>query len=182
MRQSKFSTLFLATALLLMVLPFISTFNEFLTSLLLKWKAYRILEEIVVPYEAKVVAGMLNFVHIYSSATQRGVWIRGTFLEIQWNCLGWQSAVLLLASFLTGFQGSFSKISRLEVLAIGFLGTYLVNISRIMLVGLFAVTFGRTAAVVFHDWFSLAFVIVWFFGFWWFSYNFVLEEVEARSA
>ena len=134
MRQSKFSVLFMMAALLLMMLPFISTFNEFLTSL---------------------------------------------FLELQWNCLGWQSAVLLLASFLTGFQGKFSKISRLEVLIIGVLGTYLINFLRIFIVGFFAVFFGSLPARIFHDWFSLMFVLIWFFVYWWFSYSFVLETKDA---
>lgn len=176
MKNNKFSTLFMVSALLLMTMPFIGTFNEFLTRILLKWELYRVLDAVVVPYEAKVLAGVFNGLRIGASATGKGIWIKGTFLEIQWNCLGWQSVVLLLASFMTGFQGSFSRISRLEVLIIGFLGTYLVNLARIILVGLFAVSFGRTAAMVFHDWFSLAFVILWFFAFWWFSYSFVLED------
>ena len=124
MNQSKFQTLFLVSALLLMTLPFISTFNEFLTQILLKWELYRVLDGVVVPYEAKVLAGVFNALRIGAFATGKGVWIHGTFLKIEWNCLGWQSAVLLLASFLTGFQGNFSKVSRVEVVVIGFLGTY----------------------------------------------------------
>ncbi len=180
MKNSKFQTLFLVSALLLMTLPFISTFNEFLTRILLKWELYRLLDGVVVPYEAKILAGVFNALRIGAFATGKGVWIRGTFLEIQWNCLGWQSAILLLASFMTGFQGSFSRVSRLEVVIIGFLGTYLVNLARMLLVGIFAVGVGRTAAIVFHDWFSLVFVILWFFGFWWFSYSFVLETKDAN--
>ena len=166
-------------ALLLMMLPFISTFNEFLTSLFLKWKFYRALEEWVVPYQARALAGMFSLFPVSVFATQKGVWLSGNFLELQWNCLGWQSAVLLLASFLTGFQGKFSKISRLEVLIIGVLGTYLINFLRIFIVGFFAVFFGSLPARIFHDWFSLMFVLIWFFVYWWFSYSFVLETKDA---
>lgn len=162
-----------------MIMPFISTFNEFLTSVFLKWKLYRILEEIVVPYEAKIMAGLFSFFNIAAFATTKGVWLKGTFLEIQWNCLGWQSAVLLLASFLTGFQGKFSAISRIETIVIGFLGTYLVNFTRLLLVGWLAVSVGQKPALIFHDWFALIFVILWFFVFWWFSYSFVLETKDA---
>lgn len=179
MKNSKFSTLFMVSALLLMTLPFISTFNEFLTSLFLKWKLYRILEEIVVPYEAKILAGLFSFFNIGAFATAKGIWLKGTFLEIQWNCLGWQSAVLLLASFLTGFQGKFSTISRIETIVIGFLGTYLVNFTRLLLVGWLAVSVGQRPALIFHDYFALVFVILWFFAFWWFSYSFVLETKDA---
>src|SRR3989338_1915779 len=133
--SNKFSVLFMIAALLLMIMPFIST--------------------------------------------SKGVWLSGIFLELQWNCLGWQSAVLLLASFLTGFQGKFSKISRFEVILIGVLGTYLINFLRLFIVGFFAVFVGSRAVGIFHDWFSLNFVLIWFFVFWWFSYSFVLETKDA---
>jgi len=176
---SKFSVLFMMAALLLMMLPFMSTFNEFLTSLFLKWKFYRALEEWVVPYQARALAGMFSLFPVSATPTARGIWLEGIFLELQWNCLGWQSAVLLLASFLTGFQGKFSKVSRFEVLVIGVLGTYLINFLRLFIVGFFAVFVGSAAAGIFHDWFSLTFVLIWFFVFWWFSYSFVLETKDA---
>jgi len=177
---SKFSVLFMVTALLLMTMPFISTFNEFLTSLFLKWRLYRVLEEWVVPYQARVLAGLFGLFPVSVKATSEGVWLSGNFLELQWNCLGWQSAVLLLASFLTGFQGKFTKTSRVEVILIGTLGTYLVNFMRMFIVGFFAVFVGKGAAGIFHDWFSLNLVLVWFFFFWWFSYSFVLEDKNAN--
>lgn len=174
--KNKFSGLFLAVALILMMLPFISTFNEFLTAIFLKWQWYKFLEDIVVPYEARILAGLLNMMNFSAIANSRGIMLNGIFLEIQWNCLGWQSGLLLIASFLTGFQGKFSKSSRIEVIIIGVLGTFILNIVRMLIVSMFAVMFGRTAALVFHDWFSLIFVIIWFFVFWWFSYAHVLEE------
>ena len=177
---NKFSVLFMVTALLLMTMPFISTFNEFLTSLFLKWRLYRVLEEWVVPYQARVLAGLFGLFPVSVKATSEGVWLSGNFLELQWNCLGWQSAVLLLASFLTGFQGKFTKTSRVEVILIGTLGTYLVNFMRMFIVGFFAVFVGKGAAGIFHDWFSLNLVLIWFFFFWWFSYSFVLEDKNAN--
>src|SRR3990167_2585174 len=97
--RTPFSKVVILAALLLMTLPFVSSFNSFLTELFLKWEAYRILENWVVPYEAKLLAGILNVLGLGTKAVDRGVWVEGAFLEIQWNCLGWQSAVLLLASF-----------------------------------------------------------------------------------
>jgi len=167
---NKFSVLFMVTALLLMTMPFISTFNEFLTSLFLKWRLY----------QARALAGIFSLFPFSVTATTKGIWLSGNFLELQWNCLGWQSAVLLLASFLTGFQGKFSKTSRIEVILIGTLGTYLVNFMRMFIVGFFAVFFGILPAKIFHDWFSLSLVLLWFFFFWWFSYSFVLEDKNAN--
>jgi len=178
MNKSVFSTIFIWLALLLMLLPFITTFNAFLTSIFLKFHYYRVLEEFVVPYQAKALAAVLSLlpgaITIYPVA--KGVWLNGTFVQMQWNCLGWQSAVLLLASFLTGFQGKFSGVSRIEVILIGFLGTYLINIFRLSFVGFLAIYLGRLWAGLFHDYFSLILVISWFFFFWWFAYSFVLEE------
>jgi exosortase/archaeosortase family protein len=177
-RKSPFGTILTVAAILLMVLPFISTVNEFMTAILLKWEAYRILENWVVPYEARLLAGIFTLFPVSVYPTTRGVFLNGTFLEIQWNCLGWQSAVLLLATFITGMQGSFKTVSRLETIVIGVLGTYLINFVRLALVGAFAINFGRVAAVVFHDYFSLLMLLVWFTLFWWFSFAYVLEEKE----
>ena len=176
--KERFSSIFILFALLLMMLPFISTFNEFLTNLFLKWELYRILQNIVVPYEAKIIAGLMNLVGIPAEGVPKGVWIKGNFLEIQWNCLGWQSVVLLLASLISGFQGKFSWPSRLEVVVIGLLGTFLINIFRLTFVGFLAVDVNKSIALFFHDYLSLVFVLIWFFIFWWFSYSYVLEEKE----
>ena len=179
--KTPFSKIIILAVVLLMVLPFISTFNEFLTRLFLKWELYRILQDIVVPYEAKVVAGFLNLLGISANAVSKGVWVQGSFLEITWNCLGWQSAVLLLASFLGGFQGKFTNISRFEVVLIGFLGTYLVNFGRLSMVGILAIKINTSVAIFFHDYLALIFVILWFAVFWLFSYSFVLEETKEQG-
>ncbi len=176
LRGGNFSGIFLVVAVILMTLPFINTFNEFLTNELLKWHAYRVLQEIVVPYEAKVVAGMMNLFGLPAEGVAKGVWVTGLFLEIQWNCLGWQSMVLLLASFISGFQKKNSWTSRFEVIIIGFLGTYIISILRLLIVGLLAVKVNGWVAIFFHDYLALIFVILWFFVFWWFSYTYVLEE------
>ena len=174
--RTPFSKVVILAALLLMTLPFVSSFNSFLTELFLKWEAYRILENWVVPYEAKLLAGILNVLGLGTKAVDRGVWVEGAFLEIQWNCLGWQSAVLLLASFLGGFQGKFSWTSRLEVVLIGFFGTFLINFTRLSAVAVMAVKINTGVAIFFHDYLALMMVILWFVVFWWFSYTFVLEE------
>ena len=176
--KNRFSSLFLMVALLLMVIPFISTFNEFLTKMFLNFKLYALLESVVVPYEAKVIAGFYNMLGIPAAANNWGVWVKNMYLEIQWNCLGWQSVVLLIASYITGFQGKFTLSSRIEVIIIGFMGVYLINMLRILIVGLLAVYWGKYAAFIFHDWLSLIFVIGFFFVYWWFSYAFVLEEAQ----
>jgi len=169
--------IFIAVALILIIVPFVTTFNSFLTNLFLRWQWYRILDNFVVPYETKTLAGILSLFPLFSvKATAGGVWVNNGFLRIEWNCLGWQSAVLLLATFLTGFHGKFTWVSRLEVITIGVLGTYLVNFARLVAVAVITQLFGSFPAIIFHDYLVLLFIIAWFFLFWWFSYSFVLEE------
>lgn len=177
-RNNPFIPIFVFAALALILLPFITTFNSLLTNLLLKFHYYKILQDWVVPYQAKMISSIVAFlpikVSIYPVAT--GFWLNGGFVELQWNCLGWQSLVLLVFTFITGMQGKFTKISRLETVFLGILGTYLMNVIRIVIVILLSIFLGRTASILFHDYFSLLFTIAWFFVFWWFSYNYVLEE------
>lgn len=175
-RKSPFRTIFIVLPLLLMLLPFVNTVNEFMTRLLLHFEAYRILEEWVVPYEAKMAASIFMLFPVSVEATKTGIFLNGGFLKIEWNCLGWQSALLLLATLITGMQGKFTIGSRLETIVVGILGTYLVNFVRLVVVGALAITFGQTVAVIFHDYFSLLLLILWFFIFWWFCYTYVLEE------
>lgn len=179
--RTPFTRVVIVASVLLMVLPFISSINSFLTNLLLRWQAYRVLENLVVPYEARLLGGFLNFLGFSTSAVSKGVWVEGAFLEIQWNCLGWQSLVLLVASFLGGFQARFSFSSRLEVVLIGFLGTFLINFARLTTVAILAVRTSTKAAVFFHDYLALVFIIFWFCFFWWFAYSFVLEEADGSK-
>lgn len=178
--RNVFSTIFIFLSLALMLLPFITTLNSFLTSIFLKFHYYKVLQDFVVPYQAKAMASVLAILPLPISvaATPKGFWLQGIFFELQWNCLGWQSLVLLIATFLTGMQGKFTWVSRAETVTIGFLGIYLINILRIMIVGLIAIFLGRTGAIIFHDFFSLLFVVLWFIFFWWFSYSYVLEETK----
>ena len=76
-----------------------------------------------------------------------------------------------------GLQGDrYTNLSKFKAFLIGALGTFWVNILRIVLVIFVAYNFGQLTATVVHDYGSLLAVIGWLFLFWWFSYTFVLEE------
>ncbi len=182
-QKSPFRTIFIVLPMLLMLLPFVNTVNEFMTRLLLHFEAYRVLEDWVVPYEAKMLAGIFQLFPVNVEAQKEGIFLNGGFLKIEWNCLGWQSVVLLVATLLTGMQGKFTTASRIEAVVVGILGTYLINFARLTIVGALVITFGQTVAVIFHDYFSLLLLVLWFFVFWWFSYSFVLEgRVEQEGS
>jgi len=180
-QRSQFMPIFVIAALALMLLPFLTTFNSLLTNILLKWKLYVILQEFYVPYQAKMLASILAFFPVSVQAVKTGLWLNGGFISLEWNCLGWQSLVLFLATIFTGFQGNFTRVSRFEVILIGILGTYFVNILRILTVVVLAAFGAYGPAVFFHDYLSLIMTILWFFGLWWFAYSYVLEERDVKN-
>ena len=179
MERSTFKTLFLLLAVILLILPAVTTFNEFLTSVVMKIKFYRVIQDLIVPYEVKMITIILRLfgIEAYPGLTTVSVGKAvGQSFEISWNCIGWQSVVLLGISFFTGLQGPYKLYTKLQTVLIGVLGTFLINIVRITIVVLIAYYFGRVAGLVFHDYFSTMMIIAWLFFFWWFSFGYVLER------
>lgn len=174
--KSTFQIIFTILAVLLMVMPFITTFNEFLTTVIIKIKAYNFIQNVVVPYEAKLIGAVFLPFGFDVAANPKGLVVNNIPVFISWNCIGWQSFILMLITFFTGLQGSYTKSSKFYCVAIGLLGTFLMNIWRISLVVLIAVLFGYLPAVIFHDYFSNILIVIWLFFFWWFSYKYILED------
>jgi len=175
-----FTTLFLVLVIMLMFLPFITTFNEFLTRILLTLSWYRWIQNLVVPFEIRTILYVTHIFHFQTmgsdtaiSIMKDGGWHK---VIISWNCIGWQSLIILILTLITGLQGDFNKVSKMEVIIIGVLGTFLVNILRITSVLVIFKFFGYLPAMIFHDYFANIAIIAWFFLFWWFSYAYVLEE------
>lgn len=177
--KQTFTTVFLILALVLMLLPFLAIFNDLVTNLVLKFRAYQFLEDWVVPWEIKLVGVLLLPFGLKPTMVGEYLALVGGepfFLEIVWNCIGWQSLLFFIVTALVGFSGNYTKISKLKALVIGLLGTFWINLIRIALVALFAYYFGQFPAMIFHEYGSPLMVIFWLFFFWWFSYSFVLEE------
>jgi len=81
-----------------------------------------------------------------------------------------------------GLQGDrYTNTSKFKALIIGLLGTFLVNILRIVVVILVAYYMGQFTAAIVHEYGSLLVSIVWLFFFWWFVYSFVLEEKSSTQ-
>ncbi|MFC1710287.1 exosortase/archaeosortase family protein [Patescibacteria group bacterium] len=191
MRQkATFKKLFAGVAILLAALPFIVTFSAALTSLFNKIGAYVWLQQQVVPFEARLVAVLLKGVGITGLITpdQHFAMVLekpgGAYLpiELQWNCLGWQSLVLLGLTLLTGLRGNWKVISKVEAVIIGVLGTFLINVFRMALITAMAYYVNDVAAMIIHDYFAALFALLWLVFFWWFAYSFVLEEKEPQES
>jgi exosortase/archaeosortase family protein len=176
--KQTFSSLFLILIVVLMLLPFVTTFNELLTRIVESSLLYKPIEKYFVPYEVMLVRTVISWFGVVTKAgtiavVKNGV-NQGTF--ISWNCIGWQSFVILLISLKAGLSGNFTLVSKLETLIMGVLGTFFLNLGRISLVLILLYHVGRAPAVIFHDYAAVFLSIIWLFFFWWFSFNFILEE------
>lgn len=178
--KNTFITLFLILVLLLMFFPLLATFNDILTRIVVNLRGYWFIREVIVPFEVRLVAVILSAMGFDVSVTREYVVLGKSapfVAEIVWNCIGWQSILFFGITAFIGLQGDqYTNLSKLKALIIGILGTFLVNILRIVVVVLGAYYLGQNFALIIHDYGSLLVVILWLFGFWWFVYRFVLEE------
>ena len=169
-------------AILIMILPFVTTFNEFLTRIVEMTGLDALLTDWIVPIEARMLAVILGFIGIPSQVSTSTIYLDkgGFFLPvyISWNCVGWQSFILFAVTLATGIQGPFTKSSKIEAVVIGFLGTFLVNLLRIASVAVVAFYFGQMPAVVYHDYGGTIIILLWLFAYWWFSHGWLLEPLD----
>ena len=157
-------------------------FNDVLTRLILSFKLYVYLEEIIVPFEVKVVGYVVRSFRVDYIPTPKGMIANGVKIRMSWNCLGWQSLVLFLISVVIGLKGaSFTVFSKIEVIIIGLVGIFWINILRISLTVLLAAYLMDAFRLVVHDYLAAIVTILWLFFFWWFSYSFVLEEKKIKE-
>lgn len=168
------------SAVLLVVLPFVSTFDDALTALGIRLGIPGPLQAIV-PAEVRVTVGMLGLlgVHAGAAGNQLVVWNSSGVpqtLFISWNCVGWQSLILLGLSFSVGLRGPMGWSSRVEVIMFGVLGTVLVNMARIATVCLLAAAAGYMPAVLFHDYGGTVLLVGWLFTFWFISFRWLVPD------
>lgn len=191
MRQkATFKKLFAGVAILLAVLPFLVTFSAAFTSVFNKIGAYIWLQDKIVPFEARLVAVLLRLARINGVVTPGANFAMllerpgesPLPVQLQWNCLGWQSLVLLGLTLVTGLRGNWKLISKIETVVLGVTGTFLVNIFRMAFITSLAYYINEIAAMIIHDYFAAFVALIWLIFFWWFSYSFILEpKVEVET-
>jgi len=167
---------------LAMILPFVTTFNEFLTRIVETAGLDQILTDWIAPVEARLIAVLLGLVGIPIQVSNATIYLNkgGFFLPvyISWNCVGWQSFLLFAVTLATGFQGAFSRRSKIETIVLGFLGLFMMNLLRIASVAVVAFFFGSKPALIYHDYGGTIIILLFLFGFWWFSHGWLLESTE----
>jgi exosortase/archaeosortase family protein len=166
---------FTVFAVLLAFFPFLTTFNEMMTRFAETLGFYRFIQAWVVPIEVKMVAVLLSPLAIKLTVyNESAMLVNGRFAHITWNCIGWQSMLLLCITLLIGLQGNYSFSSRIEVILIGIVGTYLMNILRMaFIVGLFVYSL-PLFAIIYHNILAIVATLSWLFCFWWFCYTYIL--------
>jgi exosortase/archaeosortase family protein len=178
-------TLLAVSCALLMVMPLVTTFDDFLTTWALRLGANNPLAAIV-PIEARMVVGMLRLfgVHAAASGNYLVVWDGSGAIHtllIAWNCIGWQSLVLVGMTFLSGLRGEQPLEARVQIVFIGIAGTMLLNLMRVAAVAALGATWGQTPAVLFHDYGGTILVVGWLFVFWIFVQRWLLKPAPARE-
>lgn len=169
-RENVNLTLIALACALLMVLPLVTTFNDLLTAWAMQLGANTPLQAIV-PTEARMVVSLLGLMGIRAAASGSHlvVWDGGGSMHtlfISWNCIGWQSLLLLGVSFFSGLRGPQPLTSRIQVIVIGVAGTMLLNLMRVAAVAGLEASWGHLPALIFHDYGGTILVIGWLFAFW----------------
>lgn len=177
-QRSVFIAIFAALSVLLIILPLLVSFNDFLTKIVEANILYKWIQANIVPIEAKMMGALLiPFGHQFAfSPSNATIVVNGINMGITWNCIGWQSFLLLIVTFLVGLRGKYTGFSTGQAIAIGILGTFWLNILRMLLIVLLAVHLPAVFRIVFHDYLAAVTTIIWLFVFWWFTYAYVLEE------
>jgi len=184
MKKRVFKRIFVILAILLSVMPVLALFSSLLTSIFNHMEWYVLLQKYVVPFEARLVAVLVKPVGINALIPQDSASVSlileksGEFIPvaIEWNCIGWQSMLLLVLTFSIGFRGNYKMMSKMEAIVIGVLGTFLVNLFRMALIVVVGYYWNSFAVFIIHDYFATFVAFVWMVFFWWFVYGFVLEE------
>lgn len=174
---SFFKLCFSLLAIIFIMLPFATTFNEFLTRIVQNTSLYRLLEAFVVPYMSSLLFHILSYLPgLHVSAMPDGVIVNGTDVYVGWNCLGWQSLLLFFGSLAVGLRGDFTKGSVLLTCAFGLAGTFLMNIFRMVFTAALVGWWRGLFVILFHNYFASFLNLLWLFFFWWFAYSFLLEK------
>jgi exosortase/archaeosortase family protein len=182
-RENVNLTLLAMACCLLMLLPLVTTFDDLMTTWALQLGANNPLQSFV-PVEARMVVGLLGLagVRAAASGSHLVVWDGGGAMHtlfISWNCIGWQSLVLLGVSLITGLRGRHPMEARVQVVVIGVAGTMLLNLLRVAAVAAIAATIGVTPAILFHDYGGTLLVILYLFAFWTFVQRWILGSAAS---
>ena len=164
----------------LTILPLITTINDLLTQLALGSGLYKILEKYTVPVMVRLAGTVLEEIFkIETVISGSSIFMMTDGLpyeiDIVWNCVGWQSFILLALALVTVLQGKYTLGSRIKCVVLGIEGVVILNIIRVTSTCLLLLNGGYGPAITFHDYFSTVLTFIWLSAFWYLSQNFILD-------
>ena len=164
----------------LTILPLITTINDLLTQVALGSGLYKILEKYTVPVMVRLAGTVLEEIFKIETVISGSSIFMITDglpyeIDIVWNCVGWQSFILLALALVTVLQGKYTLGSRIKCVVLGIEGVVILNIIRVTSTCLLLLNGGYGPAITFHDYFSTVLTFVWLSAFWYLSQNFILE-------
>lgn len=171
----------------LSVLPLIKTLNELMTGIVLKTKGYVVIKNAIVPIMARLIGAILKHVFGVKTVSIGGsifLITRGLPYELYlgWNCIGWQSLVLIAFCMATVLQGNHSTKSKLKSVVLGIEGVVAVNLLRIVATALILLRWGYGPTIVFHDQIGTILTLAWLVAYWHISNAYILEpETGSRT-
>lgn len=181
-----YQLLLIIASVIFLLLPLVTTFNDLLTSVVMRLGLDEFLRGWVVPMETRMIAALIRLFGIRAAASQTSLYLtKGAStlpIYISWNCVGWQSFILFLITLVTGLQGAYTRRSKVETVILGFLGTFLVNLLRLSVVCVVAYYVGQLPAVIFHDYGGTILILLWLFAFWYFAHGYLLEPSEYEES
>jgi exosortase/archaeosortase family protein len=170
---------------MLLVLPFITTFDELLTAATMQFGLMHPLLSLAAP-EARAVVALLGVLGVKAQAAGGLLYVwdwsgQRQALLISTTCIGWQSLILLGLSCVVGLRGHHSNEAKAQVLLIGVMGTVFVNLARMTLVSVIAADFGFWPAVMVHDYAGTVIIVAWLFAFWAFAHRWILGTTPSNE-
>lgn len=182
-RRSVYMGLLAASCAMLLLLPFVTTFDDFLTAATKQVGLVHPLLSLAAP-EARAVVALLEVLGIKAQAAGGEMYVwdwsgQRQALLISTTCIGWQSLILLGLSCLVGLRGDYSNEAKAQVVIIGVMGTVFVNLARMTVVSVVAADFGFWPAVLVHDYGGTLIIVVWLFAFWAFAHRWILGSATS---
>lgn len=181
-----YKRIIIVASITFVLLPFITSFNEFLTKIVESLSFFAFIQGLVAPFIVRVIAVILRALRVPVSFDGSFLYLTGGWIPLRiyvnWNCVGWQSFILLAFTLVTGLQGHYTRSSRFLTILIGLEGTFLVNVVRIIVPTIIAYNFGYVPAIVFHDYMGTVFTLLWMGVFWNYAFQSVLVTTEGFGA
>lgn len=167
-----------------MVFPFINSYNELLTHLVERSGLFSIIQGIIAPFIVKILVVVLRVLSIPALSEGSNLYLINEYIPLQiyinWNCIGWQSFILLIFTLIIGLQGSYSPRIKLLTILYGFEGTFLLNIFRILIPSILAYSWGYIPAILFHDYMGTILTLIWLGLFWKSSFSILLVDTSKK--